>query len=138
MPINKKVRVRFAPSPTGFLHIGGLRTALYNYLFAKKHKGSFILRIEDTDAKRKVEGGLENIINTLRACGLDYDEGPFIQSERLEIYKKHVDELIKNGHAYYCFCASAELEKEREAQKKKKLPTKYSGKCSKLKKSEVN
>lgn len=137
MPISKKIHVRFAPSPTGFLHIGGLRTALYNYLFAKKNKGKFILRIEDTDIKRKVEGGMENIINTLRAVGLDYDEKPYVQSERLEIYKKHIDKLVKSGDAYYCFCSSAELEKEREAQKKKKQPTKYSGKCLGLNKKSV-
>ncbi|PIR67088.1 MAG: glutamate--tRNA ligase [Parcubacteria group bacterium CG10_big_fil_rev_8_21_14_0_10_36_14] len=134
-----KIKVRFAPSPTGFLHIGGLRTALYNYLFAKKNKGSFILRIEDTDAKRKVEGGVENIINTLRSCELNYDEGPeiggkngpYVQSERLPIYKHYVEQLIEKGTAYYCFCTPEKLEKEKKKQQDEKLPTKYSGHCTK-------
>ncbi|MCB5560576.1 glutamate--tRNA ligase family protein, partial [Anaerosalibacter bizertensis] len=114
----ENVRVRFAPSPTGYLHIGGLRTALYNYLFARNNKGKFILRIEDTDRTRYVEGAIENLINSLEWAGIDIDEGvvmedgkitqkgeygPYIQSERLDIYKKYVDELIENGYAYYCF-----------------------------------
>ncbi len=153
------VRVRFAPSPTGSLHIGGLRTALYNYLFAKKNKGDFILRIEDTDRERLVEGGVENIISTLKRCGLEYDEGPnlkcqmsnvkcqikeeggfgpYIQSERLAIYKKYVEELLEKGAAYHCFCTAEELAREREEQKQAGLPTRYSGKCSGLIKSEVN
>ncbi len=142
---SKRVRVRFAPSPTGFLHIGGLRTALYNYLFAKRNKGDFILRIEDTDRERLVLGGVENIINTLKRCGLEYDEGPekggkhgpYIQSERLPIYKKYVEELLEKGAAYYCFCTAEELAREREEQKQSELPTKYSGKCAGLIKSEV-
>lgn len=135
---NKKtVRVRFAPSPTGFLHIGGLRTALYNYLFAKHEGGKFILRIEDTDRERIVEGGVENIINTLKRCGLEYDEGPYIQSERLSIYKKYVEELLEKSAAYYCFCTPEELAREREEQKASGLPTKYSGKCAGLIKDEV-
>lgn len=143
--IPKKVRVRFAPSPTGFLHIGGLRTALYNYLFARKNGGDFILRIEDTDRERSVEGGIENIISTLRNCGLEYDEGPevggkfgpYIQSERLKIYQTYAKELLEKGAAYYCFCTREELEKEREKQAKAGLPTKYSGKCLKLNKKEI-
>ncbi|MBU4421394.1 glutamate--tRNA ligase [Candidatus Parcubacteria bacterium] len=149
-----KIKVRFAPSPTGFLHIGGLRTALYNYLFAKKNKGSFILRIEDTDSKRKVEGGVENIINTLHSCELNYDEGPilnqklkvksqkskikekgnngsYIQSERLPIYKHYVERLIEKGTAYYCFCSAEKLEEEKKKQQAEKLPTKYGGHCIK-------
>ncbi|MFA5133605.1 MAG: glutamate--tRNA ligase [Patescibacteria group bacterium] len=141
----KTVRVRFAPSPTGFLHIGGLRTALYNYLFARHNKGKFILRIEDTDRERFVEGGIENIINTLKNTGLDYDEGPlkggkfgpYIQSERLDIYKKYVQELLNKGAAYHCFCTPAELEAEREDQKKNGLATKYSGRCLGLDKKSV-
>src|ERR1035437_3060343 len=97
-------RVRFAPSPTGYLHVGGLRTALYNYLFARNRKGKFILRIEDTDRKRYVPGAVENLISTLSWAGIDYDEGPdkggkygpYLQSERLDIYKEHADLLIRS------------------------------------------
>ncbi len=100
-------RVRFAPSPTGFLHIGGLRTALYNYLFAKNQNGKIILRIEDTDRKRFVEGAVENLLNTLEWAGIDFNEGPeiggefgpYFQSQRLEIYKKYAEELISKGKA---------------------------------------
>src|SRR5690606_26361840 len=94
------VKVRFAPSPTGFLHIGGLRTALYNYLFAKQNKGKFVLRIEDTDRARIVPGAEENIIDTLNSFGLVPDEGPFRQSERLDLYKKYADELMAKNLAY--------------------------------------
>src|SRR3989344_1654825 len=95
-----KIRTRFAPSPTGFLHVGGLRTALYNYLFAKQRGGQFILRIEDTDRARFMEGAEENIIETLRTFGLDFDEGPVRQSEHLEKYKERAEELIQKGAAY--------------------------------------
>jgi len=106
-----QVRTRFAPSPTGYLHIGGLRTALYAWLFARKHGGRFILRIEDTDVAREVPGAKEIIYSTLREAGLYYDEGPdvggdcgpYIQSERREIYKKYAEEMIKRGAAYRCF-----------------------------------
>ena len=108
-----KVRTRFAPSPTGFMHIGNLRTALYAYLFARKENGAFILRIEDTDRTRYVEGATDVIKNTLKAAGLNWDEGPdvggnyapYVQSKRMEIYKKYADELVKKGHAYRCFCS---------------------------------
>ena len=116
------VRVRFAPSPTGPLHIGGVRTALYNYLFAKKNKGTFILRIEDTDQTRYVPGAEEYIIDSLSWCGMDIDEGPYQggkygpyrQSERKDIYIKYAHELVKKGHAYYAFDTAEELEKARE------------------------
>ena len=112
------IRTRFAPSPTGFLHIGGLRTALYNFLFAKKYNGNFILRIEDTDQNRLIPNASENLINTLNTCGLKYDEGPkmngdtgpYIQSKRLDIYKKHLNELINNQLAYPCFFSSTNRE----------------------------
>ena len=105
---NKIPRVRFAPSPTGYLHVGGLRTALYNYLFAKHNDGKFILRIEDTDRNRFVEGAVENLIDTMNWVGLEYDEGPekdgeygpYFQSERLDIYKKHSEQLVEQGDAY--------------------------------------
>ncbi|MBI2281429.1 MAG: glutamate--tRNA ligase [Bacteroidetes bacterium] len=125
--MERKVRVRFAPSPTGPLHIGGVRTALYNYLFAKKHGGDFILRIEDTDQTRLVQGAENYIIESLKWCGLTFDEGvgvggscePYRQSERnkLGIYKKYVDQLLKSGHAYYAFDTPEELEAMRERLK---------------------
>ena len=127
--MKKNVRVRFAPSPTGPLHIGGVRTALYNYLFAKKHGGKFILRIEDTDRNRFVEGAKEYIEESLEWCGIKIDEstnaggnfGPYIQSERKDIYKKYINELIESGNAYYAFDTSDELDtlrKQYELEKK--------------------
>lgn len=141
------VRLRFAPSPTGYLHIGGLRTALYNYLYARNNNGKFVLRIEDTDQTRLVEGALENLIESLHWTGLDYDEGvfiedgkvvqkgeygPYIQSERLDIYKEYVGELIEKGHAYYCFCSKERLDAVRDEQKVKGLVPKYDGFCRSL------
>ena len=118
----QKVRTRFAPSPTGYLHIGGLRTALYGYLFAKKHGGDFILRIEDTDLQRYVEGSVEIIYDTLKDAGILYDEGPdvggdfgpYVQSERRDIYHKYAQELIRRGGAYYCFCDKERIESLRD------------------------
>lgn len=142
----ENIRVRFAPSPTGYLHVGGLRTALYNYLFAKKNNGKFILRIEDTDRNRYVEGAVENLIKALKWAGLDYDEGPdaggnfgpYLQSQRLDIYKKYADELIEKGHSYYCFCTTGRLQSLREEQEKQKLPqAKYDKHCLSLSKSEI-
>ena len=107
-------RVRFAPSPTGYLHVGGLRTCLFNYLFAKANGGTLILRFEDTDQSRKVEGAEENLLRSLSWAGIVFDEGPvqggnfgpYVQSERLEIYKKEIDKLVGQGDAYPCFCTS--------------------------------
>ncbi len=139
-------RVRFAPSPTGYLHIGGLRTALYNYLFAKNQNGKFILRIEDTDRKRFVEGAIENLLETLNWAGIIFDEGPgiggeygsYIQSERLKIYKEQAEILLSNDKVYYCFCTQERLEKIREEQQKQKLPQiKYDKHCLSLSKSEI-
>jgi len=139
-------RVRFAPSPTGYLHIGGLRTALYNYLFAKNQNGKIILRIEDTDRKRFVEGAIENLIDTLNWAGINFDEGPniggefkpYLQSERLDIYKKLAEKLVSENKAYYCFCTPERLEKLKEEQQKQKLPqTKYDKHCLHLSKSEI-
>src|SRR6188768_499907 len=121
----REVRVRFAPSPTGALHIGGVRTALYNYLLARQHKGTMILRIEDTDQSRYVPGAEEYIIKSLKWAGITIDEGvgvggphaPYRQSERQSIYKKYADQLIAAGHAYYAFDTPAELEEMREKLK---------------------
>ncbi|MEJ2103670.1 MAG: glutamate--tRNA ligase [Ignavibacteriaceae bacterium] len=144
---DKTTRVRFAPSPTGYLHIGGLRTALYNYLFAKNQNGKIILRIEDTDRKRFVEGAIENLIDTLNWAEISFDEGPnvggdygpYLQSERLEIYKQQVQKLIDEQKAYHCFCTPERLEKLREEQQKQKLPqAKYDKHCLNLSKEEVN
>ncbi len=131
------VRVRFAPSPTGYLHVGGLRTALYNYLLAKKNDGTFILRIEDTDQSRKVEGAVENLIESLHWAGIDFDEGPgkngnsgpYIQSQRLEIYRTHVQQLLDQGAAYYCFCTSERLEELRKRQSEANHATIYDRHC---------
>lgn len=127
---DKAVRVRFAPSPTGPLHMGGVRTALYNYLFAKKHNGTFILRVEDTDQTRFVEGAQEYIIDALKWCGFSPDEGPgiggehgpYIQSERKEMYKPYAKQLIENGNAYYAFDTAEDLTEMREQAKKMKMP----------------
>ncbi len=127
---NKPVRVRFAPSPTGPLHMGGVRTALYNYLFAKKNNGTFILRIEDTDQTRFVEGTQEYIIDALNWCGISPDEGPgiagnhgpYIQSERKSMYPKYAEELIEKGWAYYAFDTAEELDAMREQAKSMKMP----------------
>jgi glutamyl-tRNA synthetase len=125
--MENSIRVRFAPSPTGPLHIGGVRTALFNYLFAKKHKGAFVLRIEDTDQNRYVAGAEQYIINALNWCQIPFDEGPgkeggfgpYRQSERKEIYKKYIDVLIKKGKAYYAFDTAEDLAKERKNHEEK-------------------
>lgn len=124
-----KVKTRFAPSPTGSLHVGGLRTALYSYLYAKKHDGIFMLRIEDTDQKRYVEGSVESLQNSLKYFGLDWDEGPYFQSKRSEIYQKYVQELLANGHAYKCYCTPERLEKMRNDQAENKQAPKYDRLC---------
>ena len=141
-----KVRTRFGPSPTGFLHIGGLRTVLFDFLFTKSQGGKLILRIEDTDQKREVEGAAEKLIDILSWVGIKFDEGlniggkygPYIQSQRLDIYKKHIEELLKLNGAYQCFCTPERLTKMREDQQKKKLPPKYDRACRDLSEDEVN
>ena len=125
------VKVRFAPSPTGFLHIGGVRTALFNWLFAKNHGGKFVLRIEDTDLSRSTEESIEEILESMRWLGLDWDEGPFRQTERQQIYSQKVEELLSAGKAYHCYCTPEELDRKRnEAQKAGNKP-KYDGTCRK-------
>ena len=124
------VVVRFAPSPTGPLHMGGVRTALYNYLYAKKHQGDFILRIEDTDEKRFVPGAQEYIIESLKWCGIEPNEGagyggekgPYIQSERKDLYKPYADQLVESGHAYIAFDTAEDLDKMRQQAKEMGLP----------------
>jgi glutamyl-tRNA synthetase len=129
MSTHDQIRVRFAPSPTGHLHIGGVRTALFNWLFARRHKGTFILRIEDTDQERSTDDAIHGIVEGLKWLGLDWDEGPFRQTDRLPIYRKHVERLLEQGSAYHCYCSADELEARRaEAMAKKQTP-KYDGRC---------
>ena len=144
--MEKKVRVRYAPSPTGFLHIGGARSALFNYLFAKKYGGDIIFRVEDTDIERNVEGGEESQYNDLRWLGIIPDEspnepkeyGPYRQMERLDIYRKYAQELLDKGYAYYCYCTSEELERRKEEQLNNGVrATKYDRKCVNLTKEQI-
>ncbi|HOE91558.1 MAG TPA: glutamate--tRNA ligase [Candidatus Cloacimonadota bacterium] len=143
--MTQAVRVRFAPSPTGLMHLGSLRTALYDYLLARKTNGQFILRIEDTDQNRLVEGSIENLIDSLKILGINCDEGPeiggnygpYIQSQRLEIYHQHINELLDKGLAYHCFCTKEELDQHRQAQMNLKQNPKYSGKCRSLTPDEI-
>lgn len=140
-----EVRVRFAPSPTGYLHIGGARTCLFNWLFARKLGGKLVLRVEDTDIARLKEDSVSQIITSLKWLGLNWDEGPevggdhgpYYQSERFDIYKKYADQLVAEGKAYYCFCTPEELQAEREKQYAEKKSPRYAGTCSKLTAEEV-
>ncbi len=125
------IKVRFAPSPTGFLHIGGVRTALFNWLFARHHGGKFILRIEDTDLSRSTEESIQEIIESMRWLGLDWDEGPFRQTERQEIYTKKIMHLLSTGKAYHCYCTPEELDQKRNDAQKAGLKPKYDGTCRK-------
>jgi glutamyl-tRNA synthetase len=137
---NQPVRVRFAPSPTGHMHLGSARTALYDYLLARQTNGQFILRIEDTDTKRYVPGAEQELMDGLHWLGLDWDEGPdkggpygpYRQSERKEIYQKYAQELIASGNAFYCFCTPDHLARVREDQQKRKIPPHYDGACRNL------
>jgi nondiscriminating glutamyl-tRNA synthetase len=138
--MSKRVRLRYAPSPTGHLHIGNTRTALFNYLFAKNQGGDFIIRIEDTDLKRNIAGGEESQLQNLKWLGIEWDEsidkegayGPYRQTERLDIYQKYTNELLERGLAYHCYCTEEELEAEREAQQERGETPHYSGKCRHL------
>ncbi len=147
-----KPRVRFAPSPTGYLHVGGLRTALYNYLFARRHGGEYLLRIEDTDQSRLVEDALESLVKSLDFMGINADEGvvidggvvtekgergPYQQSKRLAIYQQHVEQLIQKGRAYYCFCTPERLDQVRKDMAAQKLPPKYDKHCLSLDAEEI-
>jgi len=147
------IRTRFAPSPTGFLHIGSLRTALFAYLFARKNNGKFLLRIEDTDQGRFVEGSLQNILDSFAWANISIDEGvllengeitqkgdlgPYIQSERLEIYQEYIKVLLEKNDAYYCFCSKERLDEMRKYQEENKIATGYDGHCRNLTKEEVS
>ncbi len=127
------VRVRFAPSPTGHLHIGGARTALFNWLFARHHNGKFVLRIEDTDRSRSTEEYIESIIEAMKWLGLDWDEGPFRQTDRMEIYRKYAHKLLEEGKAYRCYCTPEELEERRQQAMKEGKPPRYDRRCRELK-----
>jgi len=124
-----QVRVRFAPSPTGFLHIGGVRTALFNWLFARQQKGVFILRIEDTDQSRSTDESIQAIIEGMTWVGLDWDEGPFRQTERIDLYRSHAMKLLEQDDAYWCVCKAEELEARRKEAEAKGLSPKYDGRC---------
>lgn len=138
--MNQPLRVRYAPSPTGHLHIGGARTALFDYLLARRHGGAFVVRFEDTDQTRHKESGIEDQLNGLRWLGLEWDEsvdiggpyGPYRQMERLDIYKTYLDQLVQSGHAYHCYCSEADLEQERAEQEARGEMGCYSGKCRNL------
>lgn len=127
-----KVKTRFAPSPTGYLHIGGARTALFSYLYARRHGGSFVLRIEDTDLERSTPEAVNAILEGMAWLGLDYDEGPFYQTKRFDRYKEVIQQLLAEGKAYYCFCSKERLEKLREEQMAQKLKPRYDGCCRDL------
>ncbi|NMA64785.1 MAG: glutamate--tRNA ligase [Clostridiaceae bacterium] len=143
--MQREVRTRYAPSPTGYMHIGNLRTALYEYLVAKSNNGKFILRIEDTDQERLVEGATDVIYKTLKLCRLNHDEGPdiggpyapYIQSERKDTYLPHAEELIKNGHAYYCFCTKDRLDNLRKECERKNQTYMYDRHCLNLSEEEI-
>lgn len=146
------IRVRFAPSPTGYMHVGNFRTALYTYLFAKKHQGTFILRIEDTDQKRYIQDALEKLIHLIGWAGFEYSEGvyiedgkviqrgdvgPYIQSERLDLYKEYAEQLVQNGTAYHCFCTPERLEEMRTELAAQKKPPMYDRRCLSLSSAEI-
>jgi len=143
--VSESVRVRFAPSPTGIPHVGNIRTALFNWLFARHHGGSFIVRIEDTDVTRRVEGAVEAILDSLRWLGLDWDEGPevdgdygpYFQSQRLEIYQEIAQRLVKQGDAYLCYCSAERLEEMRKEQARRKQPPGYDRHCRNLAEKEL-
>ncbi|MCO4781677.1 MAG: glutamate--tRNA ligase [Candidatus Cloacimonetes bacterium] len=147
--MTSSIRARFAPSPTGYIHVGSVRTALYNYLFAKKNKGTYVLRVEDTDQTRKVDGSIENLLDVMNKLSLASDEGPsaqgqtgdfgpYYQSERLDLYQKYIEQMIESKKAYRCFCSSERLDEMRINQTAKGLPTRYDRKCLSLSIEESN
>ena len=132
-----QIRVRFAPSPTGYLHIGGARTALYNWLFARKHGGTFVLRIEDTDSARSTDESIAEIIDGLTGLGLNWDEGPFYQSQRVDTHQQAAQTLLKRGAAYKCFCTREEIDAKREQARRTKTDYKYDGTCRELSAAQI-
>ncbi len=132
-----QTRVRFAPSPTGYLHLGGARTALYNWLWARKNDGVFILRIEDTDAERSTAESVQEILDGLKWLGLDWDEGPYFQSHNLDKHAEAASELLKSGYAYRCFCSKEDLETQRKQAEDKKMAFMYDGRCRNLSYEEI-
>ncbi len=146
MTTSGTVRTRFAPSPTGFMHVGNLRTALYEYLIAKAAGGSFVLRIEDTDQGRLVEGAVDIIYKTLREVGMNHDEGPdiggpyapYVQSERLSMYRPFAEELVEKGHAYYCFCTKERLDSLKEQAGEGSFTGGYDRHCRHLTQTEID
>lgn len=143
---DNNIRVRFAPSPTGYLHIGGLRTVVFNYLIAQKKKGKMILRIEDTDQKREVEGAVNQLMDILNWLGIEFDEdplkggeyGPYIQSERSDLYKHYAEKLVESGEAYRCFCSEERLARVKKEQQEEKKAPRYDGHCRELSEEEIN
>ena len=135
---NSQIRVRFAPSPTGYLHVGGARTALFNWLFARKVGGTMILRIEDTDFERSTSEMVDGILQGLTWLGIDWDEGPYFQSQRLDKYQATARKILESGHAYYCFCTKDQLEEQRAAATAAGRPPKYPGTCRKISLEEAN
>jgi glutamyl-tRNA synthetase len=127
--VKDTVVTRFPPSPTGYLHIGGARTALYNWLFARQKQGKFIIRIEDTDKERSSEEATKAILESLRWLGLDWDDGPYFQSQRYSIYWDFVERLLSAGKAYYCHCTPEELDQRRQEAMARGLKPKYDGRC---------
>ena len=152
--MTKKIRTRFAPSPTGFVHIGSLRTALFSFLFARHNGGQHVLRIEDTDQNRIVEGALENLLRVMKIAGIEFDEGfylkdddsvgergdkgPYLQSKRLDLYQKYAKQLVDEGKAYYCFCTEQRLEDLRKEQTALKKPPMYDRHCRNLPEDEIH
>ena len=134
--MNKQVIVRFAPSPTGYLHIGGARTAIFNWLYAKKKGGKLVLRIEDTDEERSTEESIQGIIDGLKWLGVSWDQGPYFQSQFIEDHKAAAQKLLESGHAYQCFCTKEDLQQKREEAHKKKIDVQYDGTCRRLTKEE--
>src|SRR3972149_4853973 len=127
------IRTRFAPSPTGYLHIGGVRTALFSWLYARKRGGQFILRIEDTDLERSTDEAIQIILEGMEWLGLDYDEGPYYQTKRFDRYKEVAEQLIEQGKAYRCYCSRERLDALREQQQQQKQKPRYDGHCRQAK-----
>jgi nondiscriminating glutamyl-tRNA synthetase len=145
LQVMKKIRTRFAPSPTGYVHVGSVRTALYCYLFARHHGGDYVLRIEDTDRTRLVDDAVSNLLQMMKVLGIQHDEGPdaggdygpYVQSERLHIYRKYADELLEKGLAYRCFCSSERLDQMRSEQEARGVDPGYDRKCRDMDSSEL-